>query len=228
MEIPTFNYLNNKLEPTGWKITYVDRFISTYRFAYLISKKLYPVNFDIRSQKNIFYSPEPDFIHDVLGHVPMLFYSEFRDLIYLWAQQTIKQQPTFIDRLFYKLTFSTIEESKKENKGQEKINVLREKLDKVTQKMNLYPSRIWRLGNFFDWSFEFGIVKTHSASKIFGGAIITSADEINYVCDNLNSIQQVRLSIFNKGINYAETQKKYFCVNNFIEYKMYLENLSKI
>lgn len=225
IEIPTEKFINKKLSETGWKIYYVDGFISTYKFAELISNKVYPVNFAIRSSKNIFYSPEPDFVHDILGHVPMLFFEPFQRIMVLWAQKTLNNKPLAIDNLYYNCTLEIIKESKKDEKDQKKIKSLEQELTQIIQELHKNPTIIWKLGNFFDWSFEFGIIKDKNHFQIFGGAIITSHNEINSVIQNADKLEKITIDVIQQGINYAQSQKKYYYINNFQDYEKLLNSI---
>lgn len=220
--VPTEDFINKKLQASGWGIHYVDGFISTYAFAELVSNKYFPVNFALRDPENIYYSPEPDFAHDVLGHVPMLFYEPFQRILSLWAQKAISTKPLVIDDLYYSCTLEVINESKKNKRDELVLKNLEREFVKILQELHKNPTDIWKLGNFFDWSFEFGIIKEKKKAQIFGGAIVTSKNEINSVINNINGIKHITLDVIQRGISYTKNQKNYYYVNDFNEYEKLL------
>lgn len=220
--IPTEDFINKKLNVTDWTIHYVDGFISTYDFAQLVYNKSFPVNFAIRDFHNIYYSPEPDFAHDVLGHVPMLFYEPFQRILLLWAQKTINSKPLAIDDLYYRCTLEIIKESKKNKKDQMMLKNLEKEFMQILQELHKSPTNIWKLGNFFDWSFEFGIIKSANQVQIFGGAIVTSQNEINSVIKNIDRLKHITLDVIQRGISYTQNQKNYYYVSHFNEYEKLL------
>lgn len=230
LRIPTSEALNRKLfKKIGWRIYYVSGFISTFEFAYLLSQKLYPVNFSIRAFKDILYSPEPDFVHDVLGHLPLLFFTPFRELIELWAEKTLSYTPLPIDNDYYECTVKLIKESQKNVlfQNSQKIKTLQKKLSEIVHKLHENPTMIWKLGNFFDWVFEFGILKNEEEQyQIFGGAILTSCQELSSLIDNIKMVEPLTLSILEKGISYATQQKKYYYVSDFTQYQELLKTLT--
>lgn len=220
--IPTEDFINKKLNVTDWTIHYVDGFISTYEFAQLVYNKSFPVNFAIRDFQNIYYSPEPDFAHDVLGHVPMLFYEPFQRILLLWAQRTINAKVLAIDDLYYRCTLDIIKESKKNKNDENMLKSLEKEFMQILQELHKSPTNIWKLGNFFDWSFEFGIIKTKKQVQIFGGAIVTSQNEINSVIKNIDRLKHITLDVIQRGISYTQNQKNYYYVSHFNEYEKLL------
>lgn len=222
-EVPTEDFINTKLNVTDWKIHYVDGFISTYDFAQLVYNKFFPVNFAVRDFQNLYYSPEPYFAHDVLGHLPMLFYKPFQRILLLWAQRTINTKPIEIDELYYRCTLEIIKESKRNQKDESLLNSLEKEFARILQELCTSPTKIWKLGNFFDWSFEFGIIKSKNNPQIFGGAIVTSQHEINSVIQNIDRLQHITLDVIQRGISYTKNQKNYYYVNHFSEYEKLLD-----
>lgn len=47
-----------------------------------------PVSQKIRPSNALHFAREPDFIHDIFGHFPVLFSEEYRDLLSAWTEQS--------------------------------------------------------------------------------------------------------------------------------------------
>ena len=47
-----------------------------------LSRKILPIAVDIRTSKNITYTPAPDIIHEAAGHAPIIANNDYAD--YLW------------------------------------------------------------------------------------------------------------------------------------------------
>jgi phenylalanine-4-hydroxylase len=77
-EVPRIEDLNERLVPTGWKTVCVDGYIPTSAYVGLMSESIFPISRTVRRAEHIDFAPEPDLVHDVLGHLPMLFCAEYR------------------------------------------------------------------------------------------------------------------------------------------------------
>jgi phenylalanine-4-hydroxylase len=73
-----------------------------------------------------------------------------------------------------------------------------------------------------EWSFEFGIIKSEKQVQIFGGAIVTSQNEINSVIKNIDRLKHITLDVIQRGISYTQNQKNYYYVSHFNEYEKLL------
>lgn len=216
--IPNMNYLNKQLQTTGWRISYVYGFISTYQFAYLLTNRMYPININIRAKKQVLYSAEPDLIHDIIGHLPILFSEEMRLLLSTWAHYTMQQREHKIDISLYQLNVKIILENLLPVPDKHKINNLKKQLDNLHKKMSSKPSPIWLLGNFFDWVFEFGLLKSSNQYKVLGAAIITSIQEMKSVHNNINRIYPLNTKTLNSSIAYTTNQKNYYYTSSCTDY----------
>jgi phenylalanine-4-hydroxylase len=223
--IPTMSYLNKRLQTIGWSISYVHGFISTYQFAYLLTNRKYPININIRSKKRLLYSAEPDLVHDIIGHLPMLLSEEMRSLLCTWAHYTIKQRERKIDISLYQLNVKIIQENLVPMPDKRKINNLKKQLTNLHKQMSSQPSPIWLLGNFFDWVFEFGLLKSSNQYKIYGAAIITSINEMQSVHDSIHRISPLNTEILNLAIGYAINQRNYYYVADCTDYFSLLHSL---
>jgi phenylalanine-4-hydroxylase len=71
------DYINDR---TGFRILPVVNLIKPRCFFALMSLRVFPVAIFLRHPGSPFLSPEPDILHDLLGHVPMLAHSKFADM----------------------------------------------------------------------------------------------------------------------------------------------------
>jgi len=71
--IPTFSELGDRLEEaSGWRIDPVDGQLSGRDYWQLIGNKRFPVVPTLRGRDELDHAREPDFFHDVFGHIPLL------------------------------------------------------------------------------------------------------------------------------------------------------------
>lgn len=80
-KMPTVGSLNSRLAGAGWQVREVRGYLPVREYIALVARHVFPVSCLIRPIECIDYAPEPDFIHDVLGHLPWLFWPDYSRLI---------------------------------------------------------------------------------------------------------------------------------------------------
>ena len=79
--IPHLQEINDTLKKkSGFKGVYVKGLEDGKSFYSMLAKRLFPIGNFIRNKSDLSYTPEPDMIHDLYGHIPFLIdieYAEF-------------------------------------------------------------------------------------------------------------------------------------------------------
>jgi len=79
--IPDLDKVNEKLrKKSGFQGLFVNGLEGVENFYTLLAQKLFPIGHFIRDKKDLSYTPEPDIVHDLYGHMPFLIdeaYSRF-------------------------------------------------------------------------------------------------------------------------------------------------------
>lgn len=79
-EIPDLEKVNEKLlKLTGFQGVFVSGLEDGETFFAMLSRRLFPVGKFIRSQQDLNYTPEPDIVHDLYGHLPFLTDWQYAD-----------------------------------------------------------------------------------------------------------------------------------------------------
>jgi phenylalanine-4-hydroxylase len=99
--IPRVDELNERLEPTGWRILPVAGYIPSAAYVGLMSHSIFPVSRVIRCAEHIDFAPGPDMVHDILGHLPQLFSAEYREFLRRLASVMTRGVPNELDYEFY-------------------------------------------------------------------------------------------------------------------------------
>lgn len=69
--VPALEDVNAKLSAlTGWQGVYVKGLEDGRGFYSLLKDKRFPIGNFVRDRKDLNYTPEPDIIHDLYGHIP--------------------------------------------------------------------------------------------------------------------------------------------------------------
>jgi len=79
-KIPQLSEVNDKLDKiTGFNAVYVPGLESGKSFYPMLANRLFPIGNFIRDKRDLSYTPEPDMIHDLYGHIPFLIDIEYAD-----------------------------------------------------------------------------------------------------------------------------------------------------
>lgn len=69
--IPSLDEVNEQLAArTGWRGVYVKGLEDGAGFYKLLREKKFPIGNFVRDEKDLNYTPEPDIVHDLYGHLP--------------------------------------------------------------------------------------------------------------------------------------------------------------
>lgn len=80
--IPHLPEVSERLEKlTGWKVQAVSGFMPSRAFFEMLEARLFPATTWLRSRESMDYTPEPDILHDALGHLPMFAERSFADAV---------------------------------------------------------------------------------------------------------------------------------------------------
>ena len=223
--IPDISIINQKLAPFGWQAFYVAGFVPAGIYALMLANQIFPISASIRPLKYFDYSAAPDLAHDVLGHLPMLFVKEFRELLKKWSVKAAQCRITFLDEETYRFTSALIREKEEERPNPTKIKILTQNLNSVYNQLNSHPSDLSILAKFYGWSFEFGVIKLNAIPNIFGAAIVSSAKETKNICEGKAALIEFNENALKTGVNYTSLQGEFFYVEDFSTYDLYLNNI---
>ena len=144
-EIPQFNTINQYLKSkTNFKLVNVGGMINARTFLYGLAHSIFFSTQYIRHHSVPFYSPEPDIVHELMGHVPLLSNKNFANFTRSVGQMAINADDDLID-LLAKVYFFTVEFGVVDNKiiGAGILGSCKES-EKVGK----------RIGKFEDWNLE--------------------------------------------------------------------------
>jgi len=78
--IPFYPEISERMhERTGWRAQPVSGFMPERAFFEMLKNRLFPVTTWLRGRDSMDYIPEPDMLHDALGHLPMFGDRRFAD-----------------------------------------------------------------------------------------------------------------------------------------------------
>lgn len=99
-KIPNFTILNKHLaQKSGFQLVNVGGMIKPRFFLYGLAFKVFFTTQYIRHKSVPFYASEPDIIHEILGHVPMLVDKKFAEMFQEIGQKSLGAPDHVIDIL---------------------------------------------------------------------------------------------------------------------------------
>lgn len=213
-QLPTVELLTKVLSPTGWEPIFVQGYVSAKAYINLLSKKKIPISTDVRSFQHIQYAPEPDLIHDIIGHLPMLFFKDYVDYLMDFCECFLEAEHNIYDD-----NVSQIQKKifllHRDPKNEKEIAFAKKEFIQAEKAQRENPSRQYQLGRIFLWTIEFGLIKNHSIPKLYGAGLMSSSLEAEEICQGRIKILPFSLDEITKVFHYSDLQDQVFVANSF-------------
>jgi len=98
--IPQVAEVNQTLKQvSGFEVVYVAGFEEGDSFYSLLSKRQFPIGNFLRDKSDLSYTPEPDMIHDLYGHIPFLANNDYADFCQQFGEWAISYLDN--DKIFH-------------------------------------------------------------------------------------------------------------------------------
>jgi phenylalanine-4-hydroxylase len=208
--VPRVEEINACLAPTGWKTVCVDGYVPSSVYVGLMSQAIFPVSRVIRRAEHIDFAPAPDFVHDVLGHLPMLFCEEFRDFLRSLARVMSRAVPNALDTEFYEAGRNIAARRTESGASPEEIAAADARMMRVIGDMVDGPSELTELRRMYVWSIEFGLMGDVDQFRIHGAALLSSPMEFRAVCAGTARIEPYSLDVVRYENAFSDLLAQYF------------------
>ncbi len=224
--VPSLATLNEWLAEIGWAAVYVDGYIPVTQYRTMLSERTFPLSRRLRRWRSLEHSAEPDFIHDVLGHLPMMFDEGYRALVQDWALRGRNIQPTTADRDSERCLRALISAC---DSGEAEASVLRRvaaELQDANARATAERSPFFQLETFYTWTFEFGIVHPEGDSPVLiGAAALSSPGEMVRIFSGETVISPFANGAVGRAVDYTTYQREVFRVGSFQAYLSALRDI---
>ncbi|MSO13388.1 Phenylalanine-4-hydroxylase [Rickettsiales endosymbiont of Trichoplax sp. H2] len=215
-QIPTLEKLNLSLKKTGWQVIYVDGYLDQSYYAELLSQKISPISKHLRSLSHLDYAPGPDMLHDIFGHLPMLFSPNYSDYIISLGKVMKEIKANTYENQLYQLyiKLANCHETLGSNHSQTKE--LEERIKKIEDNLDLSPPIYTLIGRFFMWTIEFGILLNNKGKcQMYGAGLLSSENESECFCKKQTKVIPFTNVATKIGYNFSSFQKQLFFANSF-------------
>jgi len=190
--IPTQEKLNKvlkaigwRVKAIGWRVVFVNGYLSAKAYANLLLNKISPINVQVRTKEQIEYAPGPDLIHDIIGHLPMLFLSSYTRYLLALARLLLHAKPNSTDLRLHAAQNST---DLRLHAAQDKLSRLvyqapenTAAIIQIENEITLLetnilnnPSIYYQLSRIFLWTIEFGTMEKDGIAQIYGAGLMSS------------------------------------------------------
>lgn len=214
-QIPTIKHLNDALRPVKWSVVCINGYISASLYARLISQRIFPIARQIRSLKHIDHSPIPDFIHDVIGHLPMLFTPTYQEFLCQLVDCINRAKENEFDTALFEADIELVNIKLNPNVDATEVKRVEDKLALIHSELKKNPSELTHLTRMFLWSIEFGLYGTQADYKCFGAGILSSQQETLDFCHHRREVVPYSIDVINYDINFTDIQNQFFILESF-------------
>ena len=156
-KIPKIDEMDQKLDSFGWGAVSVKGFIPPIIFMEFLARKVLPIAVDIRTSKNITYTPAPDIIHEAAGHAPIIANQDYADYLSAYGEISQKAIESKYDAEQYEIVRELSVLKDNPNADPKVLNKIENKFKNLSKKKT-WLSEASELARMNWWTIEYGLV----------------------------------------------------------------------
>lgn len=221
--IPRLEEINERLAPTGWRTVCVDGYVPSRVYAGMMALRIFPISRQIRRKEHIDFAPAPDMVHDVLGHLAMLYYAEHREFLRRLSEAMSKAQSNQLDSDFYADSVRMAELKWDPASSADEIALAEQRVASVHHALVNNASELTHLRRMYVWSVEFGLLGTEEDFSVFGAALFSSPTEFRAVCNRRAPLLPYSMDVIHYENAFSELLTQYFVTPDFTRLGRVLE-----
>jgi phenylalanine-4-hydroxylase len=190
----------------------------------MIARQVMPESRIIRPKNEVMFAREPDFIHDLFGHLPTLCDSEYRRLLLRWAHGAVREPVTEVDRTHYHLNKLIVQTQ--DRVSPDEFDRLQSATKALAAFSQSRPSRLFQQDKIYFWMFEFGMLESLGERKIFGAGILSSLSELEKIATQPITTERLTPQSCQTHYNISSEQSVYLVMPTMAAYDEFLDEMS--
>lgn len=215
--IPTAREIHRVLKRIDWNVVFVDGYVASWEIPRMLARRVLPVSRSIRSRAEVFFSREPDIIHDLFGHLPTLLDPQYRALLEQWTTVAVRQPIQQIDQAHYHL--NKVVASARDVEQDDIFEPLSHAAHAMAQYVSLNPSPALVMDKVYFWIFEFGLVQSSDGVQILGAGLLSSLSEAAKVAGGAVRTRRLKTSTVLAPYNISSQQDEYLVSVEFDDFE---------
>ena len=225
-KIPKIESIDQKLSNFGWRAVCVRGFIPPNAFMEFQSLKILPIAADMRSHKNITYTPSPDIAHEAAGHAPIIANKDYSEYLINYGEIASKAIISSEDLEVYYAIRNLSDIKENINSEEKEIKNAEIKLEKANKSIT-YLSESAILARMNWWTVEYGLIGDIKNPKIYGAGLLSSVAESENCLKK--EVKKIPFSIdcINYDYDITEQQPQLFVTPNYKFLSKELKKLAK-
>jgi len=214
--VPRIEQLNRRLAPTGWRTVCVDGYIPSAAYATLISQRIFPISRVVRRPEHIDFAPDPDLVHDVLGHLPMLFSPEYRTYLQRFGAVMARARANALDQAFFATVRQLAAIKSDPQSSSSEIEAIEARMLQVIQSTAAGASELTHLRRLYVWSVEFGLMGQSDEFSIHGAALLSAPAELRSLCaGGAACLRPFGIDVVDHENAFSDLLSQYFMARDF-------------
>jgi phenylalanine-4-hydroxylase len=214
--VPRIEHLNRRLVPTGWQAVCVDGYIPSGAYASLLSQRIFPVSRGVRRPEHVDFAPDPDLVHDVLGHLPMLFSAEYREYLQRFGAVMASAQANLLDRVFFEAVRKLASVKSDPQSSPTEIAEAEARMLHVTESTRAGASELTHLRRLYVWSIEFGLMGSGGDFSVHGAALLSAPAEFRALCvGGADCLRPFDIGVIEHENAFSDLLNGYFMARDF-------------
>lgn len=222
--IPTQTEIDHALSKFGWQSFMVRTFIPSRDFLRLQAQRVLPITFQIRPPSQLRYTPIPDVVHEVVGHLPMLTCNSYRGFLQKLGKIGSTAKTSKIDQQVHETQTHLAELKSRATHRCQQIAELEMCLAELTQIQRNHMTPACLVSRFHWWTVEFGVFGPDY--KLYGAGLLSSVDEA-IASDETPKIP-LSLDCLNYDYEITSIQPRLFVTEDWEHLDNELEQLQKL
>ncbi len=222
--IPRVEELNERLAGTGWSTVCVDGYVPSRAYARLMAHRIFPVSRQIRNWQQLDFAPAPDLVHDVVGHLAMLYLPEHRDYLRRLSEVMTRADANRLDEDFYASSVRMADLRWNPSSPADEVAAAEAEVASIHTALVDNASELTHLRRLYVWSVEFGLMGTSDDFCLFGAAFFSSPTEFLAASDKKAPILPYGLDVIDYENAFSDLLSQYFVTPGFAHLERVLDD----